>query len=152
MQFGQVPIIPRWLGLAGLLPQFACVAAVASGAGEWRWVALAVGWGYAALILSFLGGMWWGLGAAGLATGQAVPGWLWFAAVVPSLLALATFLPWVFGHEWPGSALGVLGLALLASPLVDRQLAGLAPPWWLLLRLVLSTGLGGASLVLSFAA
>lgn len=149
---GQVPVIPRLLGLAGLVPQFACLAAVASGVGEWRWVALAVGWAYAALILSFLGGMWWGLGAARLATGQAVPGWLWFAAVAPSLLALATFLPWVFGSEWPGPALGVLGLALLASPLVDRNLAGPVPPWWLRLRLTLSAGLGGASLVLSFAA
>ena len=157
-----VPASPRWLGLAGLLPQLACVAAVASGVGEWRWTALAAGWAYAALILSFLGGTWWGLASAALIRGDGapdrpVPGWLWLVAVAPSLLALATFMPWVFGHPWPGPSLSALGMALLATPAVDRALVirgpqALAPPWWLRLRVVLSVGLGLATLVLAGAA
>ncbi len=147
-----VPAFPRWLGLAGLLPQFACVAAVSSGVGEWKWTALAAGWAYAAMIFSFLGGMWWGIAATRLAQGSPVPGWLWLASVAPSLIALGTFMPWVFGHPWPGPSLEVLGVALLASPLVDRKLGNLAPSWWMQLRLVLSVVLGLATLLLAAAA
>ena len=51
--------IARRLGYAGLLPQIAALALFAGG-GEWGWVALAAGFAYAALIFSFLGGVWWG--------------------------------------------------------------------------------------------
>ena len=73
-----------------------------------RFTALSVGYGYAALIFSFLGGVWWGLAAMG---GARTPGWVWVAAVVPSLLALATAWPWATGGTWPGPSLIVLGVA-----------------------------------------
>lgn len=135
------PDLPRMLGYAGLLPQIAVVAVLLSGSQWWRFAALSIGYAYAALILSFLGGMWWGLAARG--PDRALP-WIWLAAVAPSLLALATFLPWAFGATWPGPSLAVLGLALLASLLVDRRLVAddLAPAWWMALRLPLSIGLG----------
>ena len=83
--------------------------------------------------------------------GERVPGWLWLAAVVPSLVALATYLPWVFGAEWPGPSLAVLGVAIIASLWVDRRIAPSAPAWWMRLRAPLSLGLGGASLLCAFA-
>lgn len=147
-----VPPVPRWLGLAGLAPQLVFVISVWLGPDEWRWTSLAAAWAYAALIFSFLGGMWWGIAAVRLADGRQVPGWLWAAAVLPSLLGVLSFMPWVFGQPWPAPSLGWLGVALLASPLVDRKLGDLAPPWWLSLRLVLSIGLGLATLLLALAA
>ena len=148
----QMPDAARFLGYAGLLPQFACLAAALVGPPEWRWSALAIGWGYAALIFSFLGGLWWGLAAGSPDEARRAPRWLWVAAVIPSLLALGTYLPWVFGAPWPGPSLNVLGVAVMASVLVDYRLVTIRPAWWLSLRLPLSIGLGLATIALGLAA
>ena len=145
-----VPPVPRWLGWAGLLPQLACAAALWLGPAEWRYVALAVGWGYGALIFSCLGGLWWGVAAGAQTRGLRPPGWLWVVAVVPSLLALLTYLPWVFGLDWPEPSLAALGVAIVASLVVDRRITGReAPDWWWRLRAPLSVGLGAATLLLA---
>ena len=47
----------RLLGYAGLLPQAAAFVAVLKDGPE-KWTALAMAFGYAALIFSFLGGVW----------------------------------------------------------------------------------------------
>lgn len=132
----------RQLGYAGLLPQAAALVVALDG-GEWRWTALAVGFGYAALIFSFLGGVWWGIGVAR----DDAPGWIFAVAVVPSLIALAAYLPWIAGYNWPGPSLLVVGACLLLTPLVDRAI-GFLPAGWLALRLKLSLGLGTMSLAL----
>jgi hypothetical protein len=134
------------LGYAGLLPQIIAVAMVASGSG-WRWAALAGGWAYAALIFSFLGGVWWGLALARPEVGRAA----YVAAVAPSLIALASFIPWTIGAEWPAPALAILGTCLLLSPLVDRAIAQRTalPAGWLRLRVVLSGGLGTLTIALA---
>ena len=134
--------LPRPLvlfGLAGLVPQAICLALVAQG-GPDRWFALAAGCCYAAVILSFLGGLWW---MAGLLGGVRA-GWIYGVAVVPSLIGWAALLPWCFGWRWPGPSLAVLSLALLISPLVDRALGRhmALPAGWLRLRIVMATGLG----------
>ncbi|RIV85734.1 DUF3429 domain-containing protein [Aurantiacibacter zhengii] len=147
-----MPPAPRFLGYAGLLPQIACVLAAWLGPPEWRWSALAMGWGYAALIFSFLGGLWWGLAAGSPDEGRRAPQWLWVAAVAPSLLALGTYLPWVFGATWPGPSLYLLGGAIIASLLVDLRLVTIRPSWWISLRMPLSLGLGGATVLLALAA
>jgi hypothetical protein len=146
-----IPPIPRLLGLAGLLPMAALLVLVLGGGDQWRFTALAFGWGYTALIFSFLGGLWWGLAAANAAR---APGWLWGVSVLPSLLALATMIPWMIGDPWPGPSLVWLGFLILISPLVDRALVRLelAPRWWLGLRLLLSGGLGLLSLAMGLAA
>lgn len=143
------PALPRlayWLGLSGLLPQVAVVAVLLSGDEAGRFTVLALGYAYAALILSFLGGLWWGLAAA---ASTRAPPWLWIASVVPSLVALATAWPWTVGLRWPGPSLVVLGVALIAALGVDAALVrmGLAPPGWMRLRVPLSLGLGGLTLL-----
>ena len=147
-----VPALPRWLGLAGLLPQFTCVAVLYAGPAEWREAALAIAFAYAALILSFLGGMWWGIAAAApAAQRRKALGWLWIAAVLPSLVALACFLPWALDWAWPEPSLVMLGGALLVTLGVAAKLGALAPRWWMTLRVPLSTGLGLATIAAALA-
>ena len=143
------PPLARLLGFAGLLPQLACALAKWFGPEEWRWTALAMGWAYAALIFSFLGGLWWGLAAGSPDEARRAPAWIWFAAVIPSLIAFATFAPWVFGYTWPIPSLLVLGIGILLSPLVDTRLVTIRPVWWMGLRVPLSLGLGLATLALA---
>lgn len=145
-----LPPLARWLGYAGLLPQVAALVVVIGGGPAWHFTALVLGFAYAALILSFLGGLWWGLAAQ--ARGP-VPSWLWIAAVAPSLVALASTLPWLLAGR-PGLSLGAITVALLASLGIDQRLAAtmLAPTWWLRLRLPLSIGLGLLTLALALVA
>lgn len=141
---GQNTLSPaaRSLGYAGLLPQFLCIALILAGH-EWRYSALAGGFAYAAAIFSFLGGVWWG---QAVQSGRATTG-AYFIAVMPSLLAVALFLPWTFGWEWPGPALLYLGALIALSPVIDRAL-GFAARDFLRLRWHLSLGLGSLTIVL----
>lgn len=136
----------RWLGYSGLLPQIICVALAFSGH-EYGYSALAGGFAYAAAIFSFLGGVWWG---QAIASGKGGAG-AYLIAVMPSLIAVALFLPWTFGLEWPGPALIYLGGFIMLSPMVDRKL-GFASRDFLLLRVQLSAGLGLLTIALGFAA
>ena len=125
------------------MPQIACVAAIHAGPAEWRGPALLIAFAYAALILSFLGGAWWGIAAtAPAAERRRTLGWVWIAAVTPSLVALACFWPWAIGDERLEPSLVMLGGALLMSLGVDAKLGPLAPRWWMALRVPLSIGLG----------
>lgn len=133
------------LGYAGLLPQAVALALVLSG-GEWSWIALASSFAYAALIFSFLGGVWWGQAL----TATNPPVWSFAVAVLPSLIGLALFLPWTLGWPWPGPSLFWLGLLICASPLVDRSLA-LGDALWMRLRWHLSLGLGSLTLAIALA-
>lgn len=137
------------LGYAGLLPQIICLTLVATGS-QWKWVALASAWAYAALIFSFLGGIWWGLAIANPTLDKRV----YALAVLPSLIALASYIPWTLGWTWPGPSLAVLGLCLAASPLVDQAIARTVtlPAGWMRLRWHLSLGLGGLSGILGILA
>ena len=134
------PTWPLWLGLAGLLPQLLALFALVGGNPDARFIALACAFAYAALILSFLGGMWWGLAAA---TGR-VPPWIW--------IAFASAYPWMVGQPWPGPSLIWLGLAIILSLGVDWRLRamGAAPDWWMSLRIPLSIGLGGMTLAIGW--
>ena len=140
------------LGLAGLLPQITAVALIASGRGDptdLAWIPLAVGYGlaliYAAVILSFLGGIWWGF-AVRREAGQ---GRLVAVAVLPSLIA-AVCVGWAAATVQTGGPLPliVLGAAVLLTLLVDRHLVatGEAPAGWMRLRVPLSVGLAGLTI------
>jgi hypothetical protein len=145
---GQTSLSPaaRALGYAGLLPQIICIAMLLTGH-EWRYAALAGGFAYAAAIFSFLGGVWWG---QAVQSGRATTG-AYLVAVLPSLIAVALFLPWSFGWEWPGPALLYLGALIALSPLIDRAL-GFAQGDFLRLRWHLSLGLGSLTIVLGLMA
>lgn len=142
--------VARALGYAGLLPQILCVGLILVGH-EWRYAALAGGFAYAAAIFSFLGGVWWGQAVASARDGQPATTGAYILAVMPSLLAVALFLPWTLGWDWPGPALFYLGALLLASPLVDRAL-GYAAADFLRLRWHLSIGLGSLTIALGLLA
>ena len=139
MVFSTLPRPLVILGLLGMAPQVLCLALVAQG-GPDRWFALAAGCCYAAIILSFLGGLWW---MAALLAGVRAE-WVYALAVLPSLIGWAALLPWCVGWNWPGPSLMVLGVTLLASPLVEvalqRQIAW--PAGWLRLRWTMASGLG----------
>ena len=145
---GAAPSIPRsavMLGIAGLLPQVAALLMTFTEAH--RYTGLAAGFFYAALIFSFLGGLWWGVAA----TRQNAPEWLVVAAVVPSLIAFASGLPWMTGGTWPGPSLACLGVGILASALIDRAMfkKALIDRSLLHLRYGLSFGLGSLTLLLA---
>lgn len=135
----------RLLGFAGLLPQLVCLAAVFDDGT--RYMALSAAFFYAALILSFLGGFWWGLAVAS----PGAPQWVYGVAIVPSLFAFATGVPWMIGATWPGPSLALLGIALIAALWVDVRLnrLDLMPDWMLSLRILLSVGLGLITLALA---
>ena len=136
-------------GYAGLLPQVIAAAMVLSGM-EYRWTGLAAAYGYAAFIFSFLGGMWWGL-AVTTRNNDTAANEIFALAVAPSLLSLVTYLPWIWGWEWPGPSLAWLGIFLMLSPLGDRWLSSRCalPLGWMKLRWRLSIGLGGITLFLA---
>ena len=131
------------LGYAGLIP-FILLAALMwlDDAELLPFVAIALG-GYAATIVSFLGGVHWGIG---FMKGEASPRFHFIWGVVPSLIAwLALMMP-------AYAALPLLGLAVAACYAVDSKTypaAGLAS--WLPMRLRL-TVVATASCVLGAAA
>jgi Protein of unknown function (DUF3429) len=118
------------LGYAGLLP-FVLLTSLMwlVNAELLPFVSIALG-GYAATIVSFLGGVHWGIG---FMKGEAAPRFHFFWGVVPALGAwLALIMP-------AYAALPLLGLVLVACYAVDRKTyppAGLAQ--WLPMRLRLT--------------
>ncbi len=130
----------RRLGYAGLTPQLIAFLLVLDG-GESGYVGLSGAYGYAAIIFSFLGGMWWGLALQR----QDAPRWIFIAAVMPSLIAFGTYLPWTIGAPWPEPSMLVIGACIMASPLVDLAIGGLSAAW-IRLRWHLSLGLGGLTI------
>ena len=141
-----IPPAPLALGLAGLIPFWGLALAIlargAVGIDLARFgiasldLALAT---YGAIIVSFLGGIRWGLAARADEQGFAP----YALSVVPSLVAWAALVapaPW---------RLAVLGFVALALGPIDLGLvrSGAAPAWFGRLRLILSTGAGVALLL-----
>ena len=131
------------LGYAGLIP-FVLLAALMwlVDAELLPFVAIALG-GYAAAIVSFLGGVHWGIG---FMKGQDAPPFHFIWGVVPSLFAWLALMM----HAY--AALPLLGLVVVACYAVDSKTyptAGLAS--WLPMRLRL-TVVATASCVLGAAA
>ena len=144
-----IPYVPLGLGLAGLIPFWALAIGLSLRGAfgltpELLESALAT---YGAIILSFLGGIRWGLAVAADAgeNGSSEHKANYVISVVPSLLAWAALAapePW---------RLGLLALIAAALGPIDLGLvrAGITPVWFGRLRLILSTGAGVA---LAFAA
>lgn len=131
-----IPSVPLALGLAGLVPFFGlCVGLLAGidlGYGADA-LALALA-AYGALILSFLGGVRWGIAVTMEEQDAARRGYV--IAVVPSLLAWAALALAPEARLWTLAGLHV-ALGLLDYGLVCREEA---PEWFGRLRLILSAG------------
>lgn len=137
----------QWLGYAGLIPQILLAAVVIGGPVKFGPPAIGLALSYSALILSFIGGAWWGLAAN---QKMRVPLWLWLAAIAPALIAFAAIGALAIGSlVRPG--LLVTGASLIAALGVDSKLAanGFCPPGWLRLRTPLSLGLGGLTILIA---
>jgi hypothetical protein len=133
------PIPPAvvWLGGTGLIP-FAAGATLAwIGQGQTAQTAGFAVLTYGAVILSFLGGIVWGVAAAQIhrldREGSAE---LFALSVIPPLVGWSA----LFLHGTHGFTL--LALAFLGQLALDKRMRdlNLVPPWWLWLRLGLTTG------------
>ena len=143
-----VPAIAAWLGGLGALPFVGLAVAVVGLEGVTRAFVVQALLGYAAVILSFLGGIHWGLAIApgpkpavlGLGTRLA-----W--SVVPSLVGwVALLAPPVTGLF----ALAAAFAAMLGIDLRATQL-GAAPAWYPTLRVPLTLTVVAALLVAAVA-
>lgn len=141
----KIPTVPLVLGAAGLIPYWglalALVLGVDAGLGA-QALAFALA-AYGALILSFLGGVRWGIAVSMEEESAAARGYV--IAVVPALLAWAALALGPEARLWTLAGLHVL-LGLLDYGLVCREEA---PEWFGRLRLALA---GGAALALVVAA
>ncbi|HVF82752.1 MAG TPA: DUF3429 domain-containing protein [Sphingomicrobium sp.] len=143
----RLPSFARWLGVAGLVPQILLAALLIGGPAEFRLPASGLALSYSGLILSFIGGAWWGLASRHK---EPVAAWIWCAAVAPSLIAFAGLGACAFGGR-PGPGLLLIGTALIGALGIDGKLnaAGLCPAGWLGLRAPLSLGLGGLTILIA---
>ena len=125
----RVPPAAGVLGGLGLIPFVAGTALVLLSDAPWAVDALRF---YAAAILSFLGGVHWGLGIAGRGTG---PSWLRLGgSVVPSLVAwLALLLA-----PMPGLLLAATAFCLLLAADLLAVAQDAAPRWYPRLRVPLT--------------
>lgn len=140
---GLVCETPLILGYAGLLPQFAGVATCFFGGDSDLGPMFA--FGYATLILSFIGGIWWGF-AMRDPEGQGQAATL---AVIPSLIAASLILLSIARLLPLSWALIALGCAVILTLLIDRRMVdrGIAPQGWMAMRAPLSVGLGALTIL-----
>ena len=127
LAFGVLGIIPFWA-----LPASSLLAS------NWAGFAAAVEVTYAALILSFLGGVRWGLAVRDASPNPMVVG----LAMTPTLAGLAGLAVLVFAHGEVRLQLLALAAALTLSWVWDFSAKSL-PPWYGRLRTVLTLGAVG---------
>ena len=141
-----IPRLPLWLGLGGLVPFWIAGVGIWIVAAPWALLLLYAQLAYAALITSFLGAVHWGvvLGrAAALAEPHLDPRaptmLVW--GVVPALAAWVIILGTPFvGVVWLGPLLMIVLLATAYFADIQAANAGLMPPWYLRLRKILTIG------------
>ena len=129
----KVPSIAGWLGGLGAVPFVGLAGALPFLTGTPRLFVARALLAYGATILSFLGGVHWGMAMrSGPDTGKLPAGLI--VSVIPSLAGWAALL---IGEP---SGLLLLALAVAAMLPVDIRAsrAGLAPPWYAKLRIPLS--------------
>lgn len=130
----KVPLSALTLGFAGLIPPVVLTAGALLDLGLFAPSMPGFVLTYAAVILSFLGGTWWGF-----VSRQEQPGWgLLCVSVLPALAGWAA----IFSFQ-PPTALFALATGLIAALVMDALLVRrrLAPGWWTKLRVPLSLGL-----------
>jgi hypothetical protein len=127
-------------GLLGLAPFWALAFATAAGTGIDPLLALTALIMYGAIILSFVGALWWGLAVHAPATAPRATLFIW--SVFPALIG------WFATLALPDVGLRMLmaGLALqwVLDTLLVRKVPGLIPGWMFRLRTMLTFGALGA--------
>ena len=134
MDDDRVPGAAAALGAAGLLPFAAGAVGLWLVDGPHHATVLALLCGYAAVILSFMGAIHWGLALRPASAGDARAGRAMALSVLPALLAwLALSMP-------PGAGLSTMGLGFAGVYWMDARAvaAGVAPPWYRRLRIPLT--------------
>ena len=134
----KIPGPALWLGLAGLIPFFATAATLWLGETINQFDATTALVAYAAVILSFLGGINWGAAIINNNATQLTKPLFW--SIVPSLAAWAALLLQSLFSE--AVALFILLVAFVLQYLSDRRAVALGrfPPWFARLRLILTCG------------
>jgi hypothetical protein len=132
-----VPAPAAWLGAAGTLPFIGAAVAVWLGSPWTAELAGRIAAAYGAVILSFLGGTFWGFAARPVqreGASQPVARTLFALSVVPSLVA------WIAVLLAPQVALIILAIAFAAMLALDywSWANGWTPSWWMRLRVPLS--------------
>jgi len=126
---------PRWLTLSGAIPFITCSAALWLAPPAYRAFATTVLTSYAAVILSFLGGIQWGLAVNLIDTAPKSARTMFLLSVVPSLLAWAMLL-------LPASSSRIIvAMCLFAFVwVVDAllNLQKLIPAWYFKLRSIIT--------------
>jgi hypothetical protein len=118
-----IPRLPAWLGYAGLLPFMFLAICLWWIPPQWQSSFQAALLGYAAVILSFMGAVHWGLGMLHL---QGIGRWQLGLSVIPPLIAWAALLaPGIWGFSLLIASFGLLCVA--DSYAVKKQLA---PAWY----------------------
>ncbi len=142
-----IPLPAMILGGAGVVPLFLSVIMAAVVPDVFGLPLIRVAIVYSAVILSFLGGMYWGMASSALVAQPVAsepPGMLGWS-VVPALLGwIAAFLPPPIG----ASALAVMFIAVL---FLDRRcvLLRYVPEWWMRLRIRLTAAMVAILLLLA---
>ena len=122
--------LPQWLGYGGLVPFIVLALLAAYGPEGWRTTALPALVAYGALILSFLGGITWGIALGARESDRP----LYLISMAPFFLGwIALLLP-----TWVG--IWVLALAFVVTLYNDLAVMrrDLAPAWFRTLRTVLT--------------
>ncbi len=130
-----VPGSAAWLGGCGALPFIALSCAAPFVSGPTKTIVMHALAGYGAVILSFLGGVHWGLAIAETRAPSREPVWIRLAvSVLPSLAAWIALLTPARAGSF------VLAASVAAMLWVDMRATRLgdAPPWYPRLRLPLT--------------
>ncbi|WP_158228918.1 DUF3429 domain-containing protein [Chitinimonas sp. BJB300] len=131
-----IPTSARWLGVAGLVPFYACLAIAALDLAHHRMVPLNALVIYGAIILTFTGAIWWGL-AVHAPSGTPVHR-------VYTVSTLAALVGWVALLLPTNRGLALLMAGFMAQSLADYALYFSHPrvfPGWLMhLRRLLTVG------------
>lgn len=131
----------RLLGFAGLIPQLLALMLTATRIDPALGAMMALG--YAMLIVSFLGGIWWGFAMRAEERQPQMAA----LAVVPTVVAFALVVARLAGFraDW---GLVAIAVVLMLTLVVDRMFLeeGVAPPGWMGLRVPLTIALAALTI------
>ncbi len=134
MSLSSIPRLPLLLGLAGLLPFLVTSSAAWLAPMVWQVIAIKAFVYYSAVILSFLGGVQWGVAMAGGSPEASPFRRRMLLAMVPSLIAWPALLLHPVDSAWVLAA----GFVLVRLHELSREGRALLPSWYQGMRTLLT--------------